>query len=322
MDGNQTVSGGMRVTYAQDWSSYNAAQTQEGQLFTRLLTSLCANVEHPTYRFGRPTLPLADIMFSSALKVYSTFSLRRFVSLMQTAKKEGHIDKVCSYSTVSNYMRKPELTTILKDLITKSSLALKSIETEFAIDSTGFSTSQFDRWFSFKYGKNMDVRKFLKMHVVCGVKTNIVTSVEITEGNASDCRQFETLVTRTAEHFEINELSADKAYSSRANNELVNQFGGIPFIAFKENAKARAGGSSVWKKMYHYWNLHRDEFLQHYHKRSNAESTMNMIKAKFGSRLRSKDKTAQVNELLLKVLCHNICVVIQEMYELGDKLNS
>jgi hypothetical protein len=42
-----------------------------------------------------------------------------------------------------------------------------------------------------------------------------------------------------------------------------------------------------------------------------------MIKAKFGERLRSKTETAQVNEALCKVLCHNLCVVIQSMYELG-----
>ncbi len=42
-----------------------------------------------------------------------------------------------------------------------------------------------------------------------------------------------------------------------------------------------------------------------------------MMKAKFGDRIRSKTDTAQVNEMLLKVLCHNICVVIQSMYELG-----
>jgi hypothetical protein len=42
-----------------------------------------------------------------------------------------------------------------------------------------------------------------------------------------------------------------------------------------------------------------------------------MIKAKFGERLRSKTATAQMNEALLKVLCHNICVVVQSIYELG-----
>ncbi len=71
--------------------------------------------------------------------------------------------------------------------------------------------------------------------------------------------------------------------------------------------------------MYHYFMYRHEEFLQHYHKRSNAESVFNMIKTKFRDNLRSKTKTAQVNELLCKILCHNICVVIQEINELGVK---
>ena len=42
-----------------------------------------------------------------------------------------------------------------------------------------------------------------------------------------------------------------------------------------------------------------------------------MIKEKFGTRLLSKTEVAQVNEVLCKVRCHNICVVIQSIYELG-----
>jgi len=42
-----------------------------------------------------------------------------------------------------------------------------------------------------------------------------------------------------------------------------------------------------------------------------------MIKSKFGQRLRSKTLTAQINEALCKVLCHNLCVVIQSMHELN-----
>ena len=33
--------------------------------------------------------------------------------------------------------------------------------------------------------------------------------------------------------------------------------------------------------------------------------------------LRSKTSQAQVNEALCKVLCHNLCCLIQSMYELG-----
>jgi hypothetical protein len=46
-----------------------------------------------------------------------------------------------------------------------------------------------------------------------------------------------------------------------------------------------------------------------------------MIKSKFGQRLRSKSLTAQINEALCKVLCHNLCVVIQSVHELGIETN-
>ena len=42
-----------------------------------------------------------------------------------------------------------------------------------------------------------------------------------------------------------------------------------------------------------------------------------MVKAKFGDSLRSKTDIAMVNEALCKILCHNICCLIQSMYELG-----
>jgi hypothetical protein len=57
--------------------------------------------------------------------------------------------------------------------------------------------------------------------------------------------------------------------------------------------------------------------LQHYHRRSNVESTIMMVKSKFGDSVRSKSEVAAKNEVLCKVLCHNICCLISAMYELG-----
>ncbi len=322
MEGNEATSSGMRVTYAQEWSAYNKAQTNEKPLFMELLYHLCEQTEQPAYKFGRPKLPISDMVFASVLNVYTMYSGRRFIGDLKFAVDKGYLHKLPHYNSVFNYLRKPEMTSILKDLITKSSLALKSVETDFAIDSTGFSTSQFGRWYSFKYGRGMDVRIWLKAHFMCGVKTNIITSVEVTEGSGSDMKQFEPLVSKTADNFEIGEVSADKAYSSRNNHDLIEEVGGMPFIPFRDKTRGLARGSPMWKKMWHYYNLRREEFLQHYHKRSNIESTVYMIKSKFGGSLRSKTKTAQVNELLAKVLCHNICVVIQEMHELGFMPNS
>lgn len=57
--------------------------------------------------------------------------------------------------------------------------------------------------------------------------------------------------------------------------------------------------------------------MARYHQRSNIESTFSMIKRKFGDSLRTRTDTAMVNEVLCKVLCHNLCVIVQTIFELG-----
>ncbi len=69
--------------------------------------------------------------------------------------------------------------------------------------------------------------------------------------------------------------------------------------------------------MYHLFCLSREDYLRHYHKRSNVESTFSMVKRKFGDSLRSKSETALLNETLAKLLCHNLCCLISAWYELG-----
>ena len=46
-------------------------------------------------------------------------------------------------------------------------------------------------------------------------------------------------------------------------------------------------------------------------------SVPRLVTSDSGQRLRSKSLTAQINEALCRVLCHNICVVIQSVHELG-----
>lgn len=153
---------------------------------------------------------------------------------------------------------------------------------------------------------------------MCGVNTNVVTAVEVTGAHAGDSPQFTPLVEQTSQNFVMNEVSADKAYSSSKNLQLVLLKGAQPYIPFKSNSTAMGNQqSSVWKRMYHFYQYNQEWFMQHYHKRSNVETTFSMVKRKFGEKLRSKTEVAQANEVLCKVLCHNLCCVIQSMYELG-----
>jgi len=314
-----------RKTYTQNWPAYNAAQTEEKSRLQALLYELCRNLPEPEQQRGRPRLSLADIIFASTFKIYSTVSGRRFQSDLQEAKRRGFLSKMPSYNSVFRYLESETLTPYLYELIATSALPLKSVEQDFAVDSSGFSTGQFMRWFDVKYGKEEDRRMWLKVHLMCGVKTNIVTSVEISDGYANDHGFFKPLLEATAANgFTMKEVSADKAYLSGANLLTTLRHKAIPYIPFKSNSKAQSSygpKSTLWTRMLDFYNNNREEFLTHYHKRSNVETTFHMIKSKFGQRLRSKTLTAQINEALCKVLCHNLCVVIQSVHELGIETN-
>ena len=306
-----------RKTYKQEWKQYNAAQAYEKSEFLALLHGLTNSIDEPVQTFGRPRLSFADTLFAVVYKIYSTMSTRRFASDLRDAFQKGFLSKLPSYNTLFDYLRMPELTPYLQYLITESSKALKSIEVDFAVDSSGFSTGQFMRWLDVKYGQDEDRRQWLKLHLMTGVKTNVVTSVEVGDGYSADYNYFKPLVDKTAQSgFKMAEVSADKAYLGNSNFAATLRHGAIPYIPFKTNSQPDGNGA-LWSRIYHFYNFKREEFLGHYHKRSNVETTFAMIKAKFGQRLRSKTPIAQMNEALCKVLCHNICCVIQSIHELG-----
>ncbi len=307
-----------RVTYTQNWQSYNKAQTKEIKLFDELLRDLVQSIEEPEYVFGRPKLNLRETLFCAIQKVYSQLSSRRAYSLYENAMDKELINKAPHFNAVSKLLNKPETATILQKLIEITAKPLGSIETDFAVDSSGFRTRSFGQYAEEKFNLKRH-HKWLKVHVISGTKTNVVTAVKITKEYAHDSPLLKELVVSTSHNFKINEVSADKGYSSRSNYDLIAELGGTPYILFKKNARGRSKGSHMWGKMYHFFQFNREEYLRHYHKRSNAESVFSAIKKKFGDSVKSKNSVAQVNEMLCKIIAYNITVLIQEMQELGVK---
>jgi transposase len=307
-----------RKTYPQQWLEYNAAMTNEGRHFGELLADLCHTVEEPPRKpgRGRKPVPLADQVYAATMKVYSLFSARRFMCQLDEAVERGYVSKAMHFNSVLNALENEALTPILHRLIQLSSLPMRSVETTFAPDSSGFCTSRFIRWFDVKYGVTREEAEWVKVHLITGVKTNIVCAVEILDKYANDCPQFRPLVEKTAQGFKIKEVTADKGYLSNDNLELIAGMGGTAYIPFKVNSTSD-GGTSVWDKMFLRFMLHREDFLKHYHQRSNVESTFSAIKRKFGDSVRSKGDTAMKNEVLCKILAHNLCCVISAWYELG-----
>jgi transposase len=306
-----------RPTYPQNWPVYDLAQSIEKHRLQELLADLCRGVREPERGPTPGPKPhlLRDQVFAIAYKVYEGFSSRRFKCDLDDMHAKGYLSRSIPGPKVNAFLTDPALTPILVRLIVQSSLALRTVETEFAPDSSGFSTSRFIRWYDEKYGVERSGKDWVKVHLMVGVKTHVITAVRIEGRNAADCPQLVPLLKTTAEGFTVKELSADKAYLSVENVEAVAKLGGQAFIAPKVDTTGNAGG--LFERMYHYYLFRRDEFLAHYHKRSNVESVFSMVKRKFGDHVRSRNDVAMVNEVLCKVLCHNLCVLIMSQCELG-----
>ena len=156
----------------------------------------------------------------------------------------------------------------------------------------------------------------MKVHAAVGVKTNVITAAICTDRDTHDGPMLAPLMETTAQHFTVEAVAADKAYSSHKNLEMIEAMGAKALVPFKSNAVGTSA-SPTWNRLFHFFHLHRDEFVAAYHCRSNAESAFSAMKRKFGDNVRSKTAVAQKNEALLKVLCHNIVCLIHEMHETG-----
>ncbi len=66
---------------------------------------------------------------------------------------KGYIGGVPHFNSIFNIFDAPDTTAILTDLVAKTAAPLKSLESTFAIDSSGFSGCKFDRWFDEKWGE-------------------------------------------------------------------------------------------------------------------------------------------------------------------------
>ena len=316
-----------KPTYSQNWPAYNAAQVNEQEMFVKLLRKVCDTMPLLPPGMGRPRFPLSDRVFSVATKVYSTKSTRRAMTDLRNATKDGLLEKTPDFSSISRWMESPELTPLLVALIEQSALPFADLdeveEVYFAADSSGFTIVPYERWFDYKWGRPAKRGQYVKAHVTCGVKSKIITAAVVTPGESSDSRQMPAMVNTTARNFTIWDFSADKGYVGRGNFTAVDDVGGVAYIPFKKDSVARNSHhkqdaqADLWSKMFHYYHLHREEWLVHYHRRSNAESCFWMVKSKFGGAVRGKTPTARVNEVYVKLLCHNLVVLAKAMVEFG-----
>jgi len=224
------------------------------------------------------------------------------------------IDIPC-FKTLSNYNENNSLQIILDKLIEKSSKPLSIIEHDFATDSTGIRTQLFSTWFSLRCKKRIRRRDHLTVHTTIGVKSGIVTALNIGINQGKDNKIFREHVDKTSENFKVNEWSGDGMYWCKKNCKKVSEKGGKPYFKCKSSWNGKQDGFPSWKEMNKDFVENKEDYDKHYHKRSNVESTNHSKKALHGNSVYSRLPSARINEETLRWINHNISVLNRAMYE-------
>lgn len=270
---------------------------------------------------GRKPLRLASMIFCLCMKNYCLKSGRRAIGELELCRQGNLIQKVPHFNSLFGYLKNENLTPILENLIKLTSLPLKAIERKFCCDSSGFGTSVLhDRWSQVR-SQHEKHHKYFKAHIAFGTLTNIVTACKITEGTRADAPLLPELFDNTKESFQVEEFSADKGYLSKENYNHIFENGALPLIPFKSNSSGKANGSRIWAEMYNFFKKNNELFMSKYHLRSNAEAGFSMIKARFGDLTQMRNEVGAKNDILCKVLCHNLCVLVQELILLDVDIN-
>ncbi|MBI2107429.1 transposase [Candidatus Woesearchaeota archaeon] len=313
----------VKKTYSQDWATYDFVKSNEKIFFMKILNPVIESLNLP-YEYknnGRYPFSMEDRLKSCILKVYHKADARSLVSDLKLFKTLGYLGQAPSFRSINYFMEDERLKPYLEQLIKLLAEPLIPIESHMAIDSTGFSTFNRKQWIDIRFNKGFSIlrKDYKKLHIVTGVKSNIVVSAKVTDGKANDSPHFEDLVKQSA-YFDIKIISADAGYLSRKNCEIVTSIRATPFIFPKKNATVRAKGSPAWNHMISLWKNNEKEFRMHYHKRSNVESSFAMIKRNYLPYVRAKSDSGQINEGLCKVVCHNLACLIMSLFEYGIKV--
>ena len=215
------------------------------------------------------------------------------------------------YNTVFNYLENPELTPDPEAPDRREHQAAQGRRGRLRRGLIRLHVVRFVRWFDHKYGVAEQEHDWVKVSLMTGVKTNVVTAVEVDERYAGDCPSSPPLVKATAENFTLREVSADTPISATrtwtpvaaARRDAVHRVQG-------EHDGGRAAG--VFAKMFHFYSLNRDDFLsplsQAEQRRIDVLDDQGEVR---GPRSAPRPTSAMVNEALGKILCHNICCLIQ-----------
>lgn len=192
-----------------------------------------------------------------------------------------------------------------------------------AIDSTGLECSCASGYFVRRRAaigtawKTVIYHHYPKLSVVCDVETHFVLAFRAARGpKVVDVVEFQPLLADALTRVRLTRISADAGYDSEANHRFAREEchvrSLIPPTRGRPSTKPATG---------HYRRLMQTRFdVEAYHDRPQVETVISMIKRRQGAHVRGINYWSQCRDLRLKVLTHNVMILlhIKVFYRAGQ----
>ncbi len=149
----------VRFKYDRNWPAINAALVDLHRIGPVLLADLVRGIPNnegqPRKRGGQP-FPVRDLLYAALIRTFENKTARSTTASVERFQALELCDAVPHYNTLLRKIAKPEIMPILHKLLAVCAAPLAVIETgklaQYAIDSTGFSTSIYASWCENKHG--------------------------------------------------------------------------------------------------------------------------------------------------------------------------
>ena len=210
----------------------------------------------------------------------------------------------------------------LLDATVRKHLGRKRRVARAAIDSTGLESSAASAYFVNRRRyvggpwKTVVYHRYPKLSLVCDADSHFIIACQTARGPKVDITEFQPLVIEALTRVRLSQLAADAGYDSEANHRFARQEccvrSIIPPTRGRPTNKPARG---------RYRRLMQTRFdLDAYRSRVQVETVMSMIKRRLEAFVRGRNAWSQRRELRLKVLTHNLLLLlhVEVFYRAGQ----
>ena len=289
-------------------------------------------VAYIAYKIARQTLPdyghrfspqkytQAQLFTCLVLKIFFKTDYRGITEILSdnpTLCRKFNLSTVPHFTTlqkVSHRLLKLRIVEKLLERTVKTFQAKKKIKLA-AVDSTGLEARHISRYFvrrkrvkQLEIYENTVYRRWPKLAVICDCSNHMILSVLTIRGPSVDVNQFEKILKCAAHKYDIKYILADAGYDSESNHRFARDY-----LDIKSIIPPKLGRPTLYPKPFKgkYRELMRTKFnKKKYGQRWQVETVMSMIKRNQGECLSSKTYWSQNREMMLRVLTHNIGIIL------------